>query len=94
MQDRADVVAAVVMRLLGTGHKELVAALNNAFIKEGQFAPAIKVAGESFHWMVFNSRAWAAWVHVLGFRKLNIWEKAMNCTPITEGYICICCQNG
>ena len=47
MQDRADVVAAVVMRLLETGHKELVAALNNAFIKEGRYAPAIKVAGES-----------------------------------------------
>ena len=73
MQDRADVVAAVVMRLLETGHKELVAALNNAFIKEGRYAPAVKMAGESSGWIVSNSRACAAWVQVLKFASITKW---------------------
>ena len=46
MQDRADAVARKVLRLLETGHKELVVALNNALIKEGRFEPAVKMAGE------------------------------------------------
>ena len=45
-QDRADAVARKVLRLLETGHKELVVALNNALIKEGRFEPAVKMAGE------------------------------------------------
>ena len=47
MQDRADVVARKVLRLLETGHTGLVVALNNALIKEGRFAPAVKMAGDS-----------------------------------------------
>ena len=46
VQDRADAVARKVLRLLETGHKELVVALNNALIKEGRFEPAVKMAGE------------------------------------------------
>ncbi len=47
LQDRADIVARKVLRLLETGHTGLVVALNNALIKEGRFAPAVKMAGES-----------------------------------------------
>ncbi len=46
VQDRADAVAKKVLRLLETGHKDLVVALNNALIKEGRFEPAVKLAGE------------------------------------------------
>ena len=45
MQHRADVVARKVLRLLATGHKTLVVALNNALIKEGRFEEATKLAG-------------------------------------------------
>ena len=47
MQDRADIVAKKVLRLLETGHTSLVVALNNALIQEGRFAPAVKLAGAS-----------------------------------------------
>ena len=47
VQDRADAVARKVLRLLETGHTGLVVALNNALIKEGRFAPAVKMAGEA-----------------------------------------------